>query len=241
MPTPHISAADDAFAESILLPGDPLRARFIAEEFLEDAREVTAVRNMLGFTGTYQGAPVSVMGTGMGIPSAAIYITELIRFYGVQRLIRVGSCGGIAPDLALRDTVLAIGASTDSASNRGRYNGWDYSATADYGLLSAAVEAARAAGIDARVGNVHSSDLFYPPDPDAIGAAFDRMNILAVEMEAAGLYAVAAQERARALAVLTVSDHIVTGEQTSSDDRERTFTDMVQLALQALVRDAADR
>ena len=240
MPTPHISADDDAFAEAILLPGDPLRARFIADTFLDDATEVTAVRNMLGFTGTYRDMPVSVMGTGMGIPSAAIYITELIRFYGVKRLVRVGSCGGVAEDLNMRDTVLAIGASTDSATNRARYGGWDYSATADYGLLSAAASAAEQAGIAVRIGNVHSSDLFYPPGVEAIEGAFARMNILAVEMEAAGLYAAAAQERARALAILTVSDHIVTGEQTTSEERERTFTDMVSLALEGLCLDAAD-
>lgn len=236
MPTPHISAPDDAFAEAILLPGDPLRARYIAENFLEDAELVTSVRNMLGFTGSHQGMRVSVMGTGMGVPSASIYITELIRFYGAKRLIRVGTCGGISTDVKLRQAVLAIGAGTDSATNRARYNGWDFAATADFALLSSAVEAAAEMDIVAHVGNVHTSDLFYSPEANVL-ETLQRMGVLAVEMETAALYAIAAQERARALTVLTVSDHIVTGEETSSDDREGTFDDMVRLALSALLRD----
>jgi len=142
MATPHISAADGAFAPTILLPGDPLRARYIAETFLDDVTEVTAVRNMLGFTGTYKGTPVSTMGTGMGMPSASIYLTELTRFYGVKRRVRVGSCGGISTEVKMRDVILAIGAGTDSAINRTRYNGWDYAATASYPLLRAAADAA---------------------------------------------------------------------------------------------------
>ncbi|VAV96330.1 Purine nucleoside phosphorylase, partial [hydrothermal vent metagenome] len=144
MPTPHISAAESDIAEAVLLPGDPLRAKFIAETFFDDAHEVTSVRNMLGYTGTYKGAPVTAMGTGMGIPSASIYITELIRFYGVKRLIRVGSCGALSTDVALRDVILAIGACTDSSVNRARYGGWDYAATADFGLLSTAAAVASA-------------------------------------------------------------------------------------------------
>ncbi len=237
MPTPHISASDGDFAEAILLPGDPLRARHIADTFLDDARQVTAVRNMLGFTGSYQGMPVSVMGTGMGIPSASIYVTELIRFYGVERLIRVGSCGAIDPDLQLRDTVLAIGAATDSGTNRTRFGGWDFPATADFGLLRSAAEAAERSNTNARVGNVFSSDLFYNPRSDTV-EIMSSMGILAVEMEAAGLYGIAAQEGVRALAVLTVSDHIVRDEQTSSDERERTFDDMIRLALEGLRIDA---
>ena len=238
MPTPHIAAAEGDIAEAILLPGDPLRAKFIAETFLNDPREVTGTRNMLGFTGSYQGMPVSVMGTGMGIPSASIYITELIRFYGVKRLVRVGSCGGISTDVGLRDVILAVGASTDSGVNRARYGGWDFAATADFGLLKAADQAARDAGLTTSAGNVHSSDSFYNPVADALGI-WQRMNVLAVEMEAAGLYAIAHEEGARALAILTVSDHIVTQEETSADERERTFSDMVTVALDALVLDAA--
>jgi purine-nucleoside phosphorylase len=238
VPTPHIAAQEGDIAEAILLPGDPLRATFIAETFLDDAREVTSVRNMLGYTGSYRDMPVSVMGTGMGIPSASIYVTELIRFYGAQRLVRVGSCGGISEAVGLRDIVLAVGACTDSGVNRARYGGWDFAATADFALLAAASEAARLAGLSVHTGNVHSSDSFYNPVDDAL-ATWQRMNVLAVEMEAAGLYAIALEEGVRALAVLTVSDHLITSEETTSDERERTFSDMITVALDALVIDAA--
>jgi purine-nucleoside phosphorylase len=237
MPTPHISAHKGDFAPSILLPGDPLRARHIAENFLEDVTQVNEVRNMLGFTGAYQGVPVSVMGTGMGIPSASIYATELINEYGVERLIRVGSCGGILPSVGLRDVILAIGACTDSGVNRVRYGGYDFAATADYGLLRAAADAAAARGIEVKVGNVHSADLFYNPDPEA----FDRMEsmgVLAVEMEAAGLYGVAAERGGRALTIATVSDHVRTGAATTSEEREQTFDDMVVIALETVRTDA---
>ncbi len=238
MPTPHISAAPTDFAEAVLLPGDPLRARYIAEQFLEGAREVTAVRNMLGFTGTYRGMPVSVMGTGMGIPSASIYATELVREYGVRRLVRVGSCGGVGEGIALRDVVLAAGACTDSQVNRARYGGQDFAAIADFGLLRAAADAAGRAEVRVRVGNVHSADLFYDPRPTQL-EMFRRMGVLAIEMEAAGLYGVAAEHGARALGIMTVSDLVPSGEQTSSDERERTFGDMVTVALEALLADAA--
>ena len=233
MPTPHISADEGDFAPSVLLPGDPLRAEHIAENLLDDVRQVNSVRNMLGFTGSYQGIPVSVMATGMGIPSASIYVTELISEYGVEHLIRVGSCGGILPSVKVRDVVLAIGACTDSGVNRVRYGGQDFAATADFGLLSAAVDAAAAKGIEAKVGNVHTADLFYNPDP----TAFDRMEamgVLAVEMETAGLYGAAAEKGARALTICTVSDHVRTGESTSSEEREQTFTEMVEIALETV-------
>jgi len=233
MPTPHISAQPGAFAEAILLPGDPLRAKFIAEHFLEDAREVNAVRNMLGYTGSYRGMPISVMGTGMGIPSASIYATELIKDYGVKRLVRVGSCGGLGKDVKLRDVVLAAGACTDSQVNRARYDGQDFAAIADFALLRSAAEAAEAAGVDVRVGNVHSAELFYDPRPTQLDM-FARMGVLAIEMEAAGLYGVAAEYGARALGIMTVSDLVPSGEQTSADERERTFDDMVTVALEAL-------
>jgi purine-nucleoside phosphorylase len=238
MPTPHISAQPGDLAEAILLPGDPLRAKYIAEHFIDEAREVTAVRNMLGFTGSYRGMPVSVMGTGMGIPSASIYATELIKDYGVKRLIRVGSCGGLGSDIRLRDVVLAAGACTDSQVNRARYGGQDFAAIADFALLRAAADAADAAGVNVRVGNVHSADLFYDPRPTQL-EMFDRMGVLAIEMEAAGLYGVAAEFGARALGIMTVSDLVPSGEQTSSDERERTFGEMVTIALEALVADAA--
>jgi len=238
MPTPHISSEKGDFAPSILLPGDPLRAKHIADTYLDDAREVNAVRNMLGYTGTFQGMPVSVMGTGMGIPSASIYATELVTQYGVERLVRVGSCGGILPTVKIRDVILAIGACTDSGVNRVRYGGLDFAATADFGLLRAAVDAAHARGVEVKVGNVHSADLFYNPDP----TAFDRMEamgVLAVEMEAAGLYGVAAETGARALTIATVSDHIRTGEATTPEERQQTFNEMVEIALDAIGRDIA--
>jgi purine-nucleoside phosphorylase len=238
MPTPHISARKGDFAPSILLPGDPLRARHIAENFLEEVTPVNEVRNMLGYTGTYQEVPVSVMGTGMGIPSASIYATELITEYGVERLVRVGSCGGILPSVQLRDVILAIGACTDSGVNRVRYGGYDFAATADFALLRAAADAAEARGITVKVGNIHSADLFYNPDPEA----FDRMEsmgVLAVEMEAAGLYGVAAEKGGRALTIATVSDHVRTGASTTSEEREQTFNDMVVIALEAIRADAA--
>jgi purine-nucleoside phosphorylase len=237
MATPHISAAPGEFAEAILLPGDPLRAKYIAENFLDDARQVTAVRNMLGFTGTYRDMPVSVMGTGMGIPSASIYATELVKDYGVKRLVRVGSCGGVGEGIALRDVVLASGACTDSQVNRARYGGQDFAAIADFGLLRSAADAAAAAGVDVRVGNVHSAELFYDPRSTQL-EMFRRMGVLAIEMEAAGLYGVAAEFGARALGIMTVSDLVPSGDQTSSDERERTFDDMVTVALEALLLDA---
>lgn len=238
MPTPHISAGDDGFAEAILLPGDPLRAKYIAENFLDDPVEVNAVRNMLGFTGSYQGMPVSVMGTGMGVPSISIYVTELMRFYGVKRLVRVGSAGGIADHVKMRDVVLAVGGCTDSSANRARYGGWDFAATADFGLLRAAYDAAVAAGKDVHVGNVHTSDSFYNPVDDAL-ETWDKMRVLAVEMETAALYAIAAEEGCRAMSILTVSDHLKTHEATSAEERQSTFADMVRIALDGLVRDAA--
>jgi purine-nucleoside phosphorylase len=236
MATPHIEAATGDFAEAVLLPGDPLRAKHIAEQFLIDVRRVTAVRNVLGFTGEYRGLPVSVMGTGMGIPSASIYAHELIHDYGAKRLIRVGSCGGLRPEVGLREVILAIGASTDSLVNRTRYGGMDFSATADFGLLQAAYRAAGDAGINVRVGNVHSADLFYQPDR-AVFDTMAAMGVLAVEMEAAGLYGVAAEKGARALAILTVSDLVTNGEKTTSEERERTLDEMVTIALEALLID----
>ncbi len=236
-PTPHISAAPGDFAEAVLLPGDPLRAKHIAENHLEAAREVTAVRNMLGFTGGYKGLPVSVMGTGMGVPSASIYAHELVTEYGVKTLVRVGSCGGIAPEAKLRDVILAVGACTDSLVNRRRYDGNDFAAVADFDLLRAAARAADGQGVSIRAGLVHTADLFYGPESKPF-EAMKKMGVLAVEMETAGLYGLAAEHGARALAILTVSDHVVTGESTSSEERQTTFDAMVRLALEALVLDA---
>lgn len=233
-PTPHISAAPGDFAETVLLPGDPLRARHVAENHLDDPREVTAVRGMLGFTGTYRGHRLSVMGTGMGIPSASIYTTELIKDYGVRNLIRIGTCGAIQPDVKVRDIILAIGACTDSGVNRSRFAGHDFAAVADYHLLSTAVGAANRLGTPVRVGSVISGDLFYHPDP----AMFERiaaMGVLAAEMEAAGIYGVAAEHGAKALAICTVSDHILTHEAMTSDERQTSITTMVELALETAI------
>jgi purine-nucleoside phosphorylase len=232
MPTPHISAEPGDFAEIILLPGDPLRAQHIADTFLEDVQQVTAVRNMFGFTGTYQGQRVSAMGTGMGIPSASIYAKELITEYGVKKLIRVGSCGGIGSDVGIRDVIIAMGACTDSGVNRARFRNLDFAAIADYELLRAAVDAAEAKGKTVRVGNVFSADLFYHPD-FSLFDTMEKMGVMAVEMEAAGLYGVAAEYGAQALAILTVSDHVRTGEATSSAERQSTFNDMIEIALEA--------
>ena len=234
MATPHINAAPGDFAETILLPGDPLRAKYIAETFMDNVRQVTDVRNMFGFTGTYQGQRVSVMGTGMGIPSCSIYATELITEYGVKNLIRVGTCGTVSHDIQLLDVIIGMGASTDSKVNRIRFNGHDFAALASYELLRKAVDAAEAHGVHARIGNIFSADLFYSPEKD-IFDLMEKYNILGVEMEAAGLYGVAAEYGANALCLLTVSDHIRTGEHASAEDRQTKFNDMLRIALDSVV------
>jgi purine-nucleoside phosphorylase len=229
-PTPHISAGPDDFADVCLLPGDPLRARYVAERFLDDADLVTSVRNMEGYTGTYHGRRVSVMGTGMGIPSALIYTTELIREYGVTALIRIGSCGGIHPDLSVRDIVIAAGASTDSNVNRLRFGGFDFAAIADFGLTRSLVEVAEEREVPVTVGNVFSTDQFYHPQPEVFTLA-RRMGILAVEMETAGLYAVAAENGVRAAAILTVSDVVGSDEAMEAEAREASLDEMIAIAL----------
>ncbi|RJG51379.1 purine-nucleoside phosphorylase [Motilimonas pumila] len=234
MATPHINAAAGDFAETVLFPGDPLRAKYIAETFLQDVVQVTDVRNMLGFTGTYKGKRVSVMGSGMGIPSCSIYAKELITEYGVKNLIRVGSCGAVSESVKVRDVIVAMGACTDSQVNRMRFKGHDFAAIGSYELLRKAVDAAGAANIPVKVGNVFSADLFYTPDPDMFDV-MEKMGVLGVEMEAAGLYGVAAEFGANALCVVTVSDHIRTGEQTTSDERQTTFNDMIVMTLDSLV------
>jgi purine-nucleoside phosphorylase len=233
MSTPHIAAAPGAFAPTVLLPGDPARARHVAHTLLADAVEVTAVRNMLGYTGTWKGRRVSVMGTGMGIPSCSIYATELVREYGVRRLVRVGTCGAIADGLALGDLVLALGAGTDSNVNRQRFGGHDFAAIADFELARAVVDAAAAAGLPLRVGNVFSTDLFYHPQPDLVDL-LARQGVLGIEMEAAGLYGLAAEHGVQALAVLAVSDHLRRGERMSPAQREAGLDAMFRLVLDAL-------
>jgi purine-nucleoside phosphorylase len=238
MATKHMNAEPGDFADTVLMPGDPLRAKYIAESFLEDARQVTDVRNMLGFTGRWQGRPVSVMAHGMGIPSVSIYATELIRDYGVTRLIRVGSCGAVQREVRLRDLVIAMAASTDSAVNRNRFGGWDLAAVASFPLLRRAVEVAERQRLRFHAGNVFSADLFYVPDP-AVFDLMERYDILAVEMETAGLYTIAAEHRVEALAVCTVSDQIRTGEALSPAERQTTFDEMISLALEAALGDRA--
>ncbi|WP_419537250.1 purine-nucleoside phosphorylase [Endozoicomonas sp.] len=216
------------------MPGDPLRAKHIAETFLEGAEQVTDVRNMLGFTGTYQGVRVSVMGSGMGIPSASIYYKELITEYGVKSLIRVGSCGAISKDVQVRDIVIGMGACTDSKVNRMRFKDHDFAAIADYGLLENAVNSARTMSLPVKVGNLFSADLFYNPDPSMFDT-MEKYGVLGVEMEAAGLYGVCAEFGAQGLAICTVSDHIRTGEALPPEDRQSTFNEMVEVALKSLL------
>jgi purine-nucleoside phosphorylase len=235
MPTPHISAQRGDFADCVLLPGDPLRARFIAERFFERPELVTSVRNMLGYTGTFRGRRVSVMGHGMGIPSVSIYATELVKFYGARTLIRVGSCGALRADLALRDVIIAQAAGTDSNVNRTRCLGFDFPAVADWSLVHSAVDAARSRSIATRVGMVWSSDLFYSP-PSPLFDRLESLGVLAVEMEVAGLYGVASEYNASALALLTVSDHLRREESLDSIEREQSFVAMVELALDVATR-----
>lgn len=234
MATPHINAVDNAFAETVLMPGDPLRAKFIAETFLDDATEVTNVRAMLGFTGYYKGQRVSVMGHGMGIPSCSIYATELIKFYGVKNVIRVGSCGAISADVKVGDIVVGMGACTDSKVNRLRFKDHDFAAIADFGLTRNAVDAANQLGVPVKVGNLFSADLFYSPDPTMFDV-MEKYNILGVEMEAAGIYGVAAEFGAKALAICTVSDHIRSGEAMTSEERQLGFKAMITVALESVL------
>ena len=229
----HIAAAPGQIAPTLLLPGDPLRAKWIAETFLDDATCYSEVRGMYGFTGTWRGHPVSVQGSGMGQPSMAIYVNELFREYDVQSIVRVGSCGALTERLALRDVVLASGACTDSSMNRLRFHGLDYAPVADFGLLRAAHDAATGReGVTAHVGLIYSSDSFYSPRTELVEPLVDH-GVLAVEMEASALYTLAASYGRRALAICTVSDHIVTGEETTAAEREQGFGAMVEIALEA--------
>lgn len=235
MSTPHINAEVGSIADICLLPGDPLRAKFIAEQYLTHAELVTDVRNMLGYTGYYQGLRVSVIGTGMGMPSCSIYVTELIRHYGVKQLARVGSCGATSAQVQLNDLVLAQGASTDSAMNRKRFGGDDFAALGDFDWLAELLRLSREQAHPVHIGNVYSSDLFYNDDAAWL-TRVQHSGILAVEMEAAALYWLAAQYRVRAVTVLTVSDHLLTGERLSAAERQYGFTRAIELTLQSLLR-----
>lgn len=234
MPTPHIAAQPGEFAETVLMPGDPLRAKFIAENFLENTKCITQVRNMFGYTGTYKGKRVSVMGSGMGVPSISIYATELYKDYGVEKIIRIGSCGAVRDDIKIRDIIVGMAASTDSNVNRQRFHNVDFAACADFSLLKSVVDTAEKLGKPVHVGNIFTADLFYTPQPEMF-ATMEKYGILAVEMEAAGLYGVAAEYGKKALTVLTVSDHIKTGEQTTAAERETTFKDMMELTLESVL------
>ncbi|MDY0257945.1 purine-nucleoside phosphorylase [Gudongella oleilytica] len=231
MTTPHNSAVRGDIAETILLPGDPLRAKFIAENFLEDPVQFNTVRNMFGYTGTYKGKKISVMGTGMGVPSIGIYSYELIHFYGVKNLIRVGSCGALQGNLKLYDVIIGMGASTNSSYGHQYGLPGTYSATASWDLMYKAVRVAEEKGIPVHVGNILTSDTFYSADTDSI-AKWQSMNVLAVEMESFALYCNAAHAGVNALTILTVSDSIVNKEETTPEEREKSFTRMMEIALE---------
>ncbi|WP_371171281.1 purine-nucleoside phosphorylase [Aliiroseovarius sp. 2305UL8-7] len=230
--TIHIGAEPGQIAETVLMPGDPYRARWAAENFLEGAELVNEVRGMLGFTGTYKGNRVSIQGSGMGMPSLSIYANELIRDYGAKTLIRVGSCGGMQPQVKVRDVVIAMTCTTVATPSSTMFRELNFSPCADYGLLEAAVAAARTRDVGVHVGGIYSSDTFYDERPD-LNEQMTRHGILGVEMEAAELYMLANRYGVRALGIMTVSDHLQTGEALPSDQREKSFGDMIEIALEA--------
>ena len=232
IPTPHIGAGEGEIAETILLPGDPLRAKYIADHFLTDVTQFNAPRNMFGFTGYYKGKRVSAMGTGMGCPSIGIYSYELIHFYGCKNLIRVGTAGALRPEVKVRDMVFGMGACTNSNYIKQFGLPGDYSCICSYELLSRAVKAAQDRGLTYHVGNILSSDMFYDSDLPKPGTSWDRMGVLAVEMESAALYSNAAYGGANALCILTVSDSLITGEATTAEERQTSFTNMMEVALE---------
>ncbi|MFC2947145.1 purine-nucleoside phosphorylase [Virgibacillus sediminis] len=232
----HIGAEQGAIADKILLPGDPLRAKYIAENFLENVTQYNEVRGMLGFTGTYKGERVSVQGTGMGVPSISIYVDELIQSYDVKKLIRVGTCGAIQEDVKLRDVLLAQGSTTDSRVNRMVFGEIDYAPIADFDLLKNAYDAGMEKGLNLRVGNVFTSDTFYRDNAKEVNELLAKYKVLAVEMETAALYTLAAKYGRQALSVLTVSDHILTGEETTAEERQTTFNEMMEIALDSAVK-----
>ncbi len=227
----HIGAKTGDIANTVLLPGDPLRARYIAEHFLEDAVCYNEVRGMYGFTGMYNGKKVSVQGTGMGVPSISIYVHELISEYQAANLIRVGTCGSIQPDMQLRDVILAMTASSDSSMNKLRFRGMDYSPTASFHLLKKAYDVALEKGVDVKVGNVLTSDTFYHDDPER-WKLWANYGVLAVEMETTALYTLAAKFHVNALSILTVSDCVVTHQRATSEERQTAFTQMIEIALE---------
>ncbi|HJY24683.1 MAG TPA: purine-nucleoside phosphorylase [Actinomycetes bacterium] len=231
----HIAAATGQIADTVLLPGDPLRAEWIAQTYLDDVTCYSKTRNMLGFSGSYRGRRISVQGTGMGQPSVGIYVHELISEFGVRTLIRVGSCGALVDKVAIRDVVIAMSACTDSSINQLRFEGIDFAPTADFSLLRAGVEEAERAGVAFHVGPIAAWDSFYSDRPELL-KRLGEYGVLGVEMETAALYTLAAKHGVRALTMCTVSDSLVTGETTTADDRERTFSAMAEIALSTAVR-----
>ena len=234
MATPHIGANKGDIAETILLPGDPLRAKYIAETFLENVVQYNNIRGMLGFTGTYKGKKVSVQGTGMGVPSIGIYAHELIAEFGVKNLIRIGTAGSYQENVKIRDVVLAMSASTDSAINKLRFNGADYAPTSNAEMLFKAHEIAKQKGLNVKSGNVFTSDTFYGDDPNA-WKKWAKFGVLCVEMETAQLYTTAAKLGANALTLLTISDSFITHEVTSAEERQTTFNEMIEVALETAI------
>ena len=232
--TPHINATSADFAPTVLMPGDPLRAKFVAENFLENARLVNNVRGIQGYTGTYKGKPVSVMASGMGMPSIGIYSYELFNFFGVENIIRIGSAGGLAENIQLRDVIIGMGACTNSSYQEQYGLGGNFAPIASYELLKRAVEEAEKIGVRDQVGNLLSSDVFYNANPN-FNDPWYKMGVLGVEMEAAALYMNAAAAGKRALAICTVSDHIIRGEALDADARQNTFTDMMEIALNVAI------
>jgi len=229
--TAHINGQMGDFAETIIMPGDPLRAKYIAETFLNDAVEITNIRNMLGYTGFYKGQRISVMGHGMGIPSMVLYAHELINDFGVKRIIRVGSLGATQQDVKLHDVILAQAAGTDSPTNAKRSSGYQMATSATFDLLHKAYSSAVEKQISVKVGNIFSGDMYYDPDEDMI-PALERFGVLGIDMEVAGLYGLAHQQGIESLAILTVSDHCLTGEETSAEERQLSFNQMIELALE---------
>lgn len=233
-PTPHINATPADFAKTVLMPGDPLRSKFVAETFLENARLVNNVRGIQGYTGTYKGKPVSVMASGMGMPSMGIYSYELFNFFDIDNIIRIGSAGGLADDVHLRDIVIGMGACTDSNYQSQYCLGGNFAPIADFELLQKAVAAAKELNVPCRVGNLLSTEVFYNANPN-FNEAWCRMGVLGVEMEAAALYMNAAAAGKRALAICTISDHIMRGEKLDVASRETGFTDMMKIALEVAI------
>ena len=231
----HIAAKNGEIADTVLLPGDPKRAKWIAENFLENAVCYTDIRGMLGFTGTYNGKRISVQGTGMGIPSMSIYITELMKDYGVKTLIRVGSAGSYQEDVKIRDIVVALSTSTDSNINNRRFKGASFAPTVNFDLLSKVLKTAEEKNIKIKAGNILTSDEFYNDDPSYF-KKWAEFGVLAVEMETAALYTLASKYKAKALSILTISDSLISPEITSSEEREKTFNEMIELALETAIK-----